>query len=67
MKDEYTSVEHIFLAFWTRQTENSKSCLKENGIEKNAVMKALVGIRGNTRVTGTNPEDTYDALKKIRH
>ena len=27
-------------------------------------MKALVGIRGNTRVTGTNPEDTYDALKK---
>ena len=64
MKDEYTSVEHIFLAFLDSPNRELKKLFEENGIEKNAVMKALVGIRGNTRVTGTNPEDTYDALKK---
>ena len=64
MKDEYTSVEHIFLAFLDSPNTELKKLFEENGIEKNAVMKALVGIRGNTRVTGTNPEDTYDALKK---
>ena len=64
MKDEYTSVEHIFLAFLDSPNRELKKLFEENGIEKNAVMKALVGIRGNTRVTGTNHEDTYDALKK---
>ena len=64
MKDEYTSVEHIFLALLSLPNAELKKLFEENGIEKNAVMKALVGIRGNTRVTGTNPEDTYDALKK---
>lgn len=64
MKDEYTSVEHIFLALLSSPNGELKQLFETNGIEKNAVMKALVGIRGNTRVTGTNPEDTYDALKK---
>ncbi len=64
MKDEYTSVEHIFLALLSNPNDQVKKIFTNNGITKDAVMKALVGIRGNTRVTGTNPEDTYDALKK---
>ena len=64
MKDEYTSVEHIFLALISSPNDELKKIFANSGITKDAVMKALVGIRGNTRVTGTNPEDTYDALKK---
>lgn len=64
MKDEYTSVEHIFLALLSSPNDELKKIFSDNRITKDAVMKALVGIRGNTRVTSTNPEDTYDALKK---
>ncbi len=61
MKDEYVSTEHIFLAL----TESSESSyLKQFGITKDAVLKALVDIRGSQRVTSQNPEDTYQALEK---
>ncbi len=61
MKDEYVSTEHILLAL----TESSDaSLLKQFGITKDAVLKTLVDIRGNQRVTSQNPEDTYQALEK---
>ncbi|MBE0686855.1 MAG: AAA family ATPase, partial [Anaerolineaceae bacterium] len=61
MKDDYVSTEHILLAL----TESSDtSLLKQFGITKDAVLKALVDIRGNQRVTSQNPEDTYQALEK---
>ncbi len=61
MKDEYVSTEHILLAL----TESSDaSFLREFGITKDAVLKALVDIRGSQRVTSQNPEDTYQALEK---
>ncbi len=61
MKDDYVSTEHILLAL----TESSDaSLLKQFGITKDAVLKALVEIRGNQRVTSQNPEDTYQALEK---
>ncbi len=61
MKDEYVSTEHILLAL----TESSEaSFLKQFGISKDAVLKALVEVRGNQRVTSQNPEDTYQALEK---
>lgn len=61
MKDEYVSTEHILLAL----TESSDaSFLKQFGITKDAVLKALVEVRGTQRVTSQNPEDTYQALQK---
>ncbi|MDX9849831.1 MAG: ATP-dependent chaperone ClpB [Anaerolineaceae bacterium] len=61
MKDEYVSTEHILLAL----TESSDaSFLRQFGITKDAVLKALVDIRGSQRVTSQNPEDTYQALEK---
>lgn len=61
MKDDYVSTEHILLAL----TESSEaSMLKQFGITKDAVLKALVDIRGNQRVTSQNPEDIYQALEK---
>ncbi len=64
MKDDFTSVEHIFLAILTKPNSEIKKIFDKNGIKKDAVLNALVEVRGNTRVTTQNPEDTYDALNK---
>ena len=64
MKDDYTSVEHIFLAIISKPSADVKSILNKYGIKKDGVLSALVNIRGNSRVTSQTPEDTYDALNK---
>ena len=64
MKDEYTSVEHIFLALISVANDNVKKLFNRHGVTKDKVLDALVDVRGNTRVTSSNPEDTYDALTK---
>mgnify|MGYP004530462569 FL=1 len=64
MKDEYVSVEHIMLAIFNNANNNIKDILRRFGITKNEFLKALSDVRGNTRVTSDNPEDTYDVLKK---
>ena len=64
MKDEYVSVEHIMLAIFEHQSSEIKELFRTYGITKNEFLKALSSVRGNTRVTTDNPEETYDALKK---
>ena len=64
MKDEYISVEHIFLALLDTANSRMKELFKSMSIEKNAFLKALALVRGNTKVTSDNPESTYDVLKK---
>ncbi len=64
MKDEYISVEHFLLALIDKPTENLSKLFKNQKITKDIILKELANIRGNTRVTNTNPEDTYDALSK---
>ena len=64
MKDEYVSVEHIMLAIFDHPNNNVKDLFRTYGITKNEFLKALSSVRGNTRVTTDNPEETYDALKK---
>ncbi len=64
MKDEYVSVEHIMLAIFDNPTNEIKEILKKYHLNKNDFLKALLSVRGNTRVTSDNPESTYDALKK---
>lgn len=64
MKDEYISVEHLFIGILEQPCPESKKIFESCGIKKDAFMKALAQIRGSSRVTGTNPEDTYDVLKK---
>ena len=63
MKDEYLSVEHLMLGIFEYPTDGIKRVFKENGMMKDAFMKALASVR-NFRVTNDNPEDTVDALKK---
>ena len=64
MKDEYVSVEHIMLAIFEHQSSEIKELFRTYGITKNEFLKALSSVRGNTRVTTDNPEETYDASKK---
>ncbi len=64
MKDEYVSVEHLFLSMLDHPNEAVKKLFGEMGVEKNAFLKALSEVRGATRVTSDSPESTYDALKK---
>ena len=64
MKDEYVSVEHIMLAIFDNANREIKEIFRAFNINKNEFLKALSQVRGNTRVTTDNPEETYDALKK---
>ncbi len=64
MKDEYVSVEHIMLSVFDHLTNGLKNVFRAVGLDKDAFLKALSGVRSNTRVTSDNPETTYDALKK---
>lgn len=64
MKDEYVSVEHIMLGLFETADRDLKDIFKTFGIKKDEFLRALMEVRGNQRVTGQNPEETYDVLKK---
>ncbi len=64
MKDEFVSVEHLFIALIEKAGSGVKGICKSFGIDKDKLLKALSDIRGSARVTSQNPEDTYDVLKK---
>lgn len=63
-KDEYVSVEHLYLAILDSNNQEVSRLMAKYGINKDEFMKALTMVRGNQRVTSQNPEDTYDALNK---
>ena len=64
MKDEFVSVEHLFLGL----LETAKGAVRElfrlYNIRYEDSLQALQSVRGNQRVTSDNPEGTYDALEK---
>ncbi|MDD6200963.1 MAG: Clp protease N-terminal domain-containing protein, partial [Firmicutes bacterium] len=64
MKDEYVSVEHLFLGLLEAAEGAVKTLFQTYNITKEACLKALQSVRGNQRVTTDNPEGTYDALEK---
>ena len=65
LKDEYVSTEHLLITCTeAKQTEVGK-ILREAGVTKDKILKALVDIRGNQRITDQNPEDKYQALTRF--
>ena len=64
MKDEYISVEHLFLALIKDADKDVSALLCQNNITEPAFLSALSAVRGAARVTSQSPEDTYDALAK---
>ncbi len=63
-KDEYLSVEHLLLAMFDADDDNTQRVLKAAGLSRDTVLQALTAIRGSQRVTDQNPENKYQALEK---
>ena len=64
MKDEFISVEHLFLALLDTAGREIGKIFSDYRITREGALQALTSVRGNQRVTSDNPEETYDALKK---
>ena len=64
MKDEFVSVEHLFLALLDRGDSTVHKLMQTYRIEREQCMQVLMTIRGSQRVTTDTPEQTYEALKK---
>src|SRR5262249_30453920 len=62
-KDDYVSVEHMLLPMIDDGGATGR-LLKEAGLTRDRLMRALQEVRGNQRVTSANPEATYEALER---
>ena len=65
MKDQYVSIEHIFLAISDEKSGEAAGILREKGITRESILKVLMDIRGSQRITDQNPEEKYQALDKF--
>ena len=63
-KDEYVSTEHLLLGIADQKYDPAGSLLNKQGATKDAILKALVAVRGTQRVTDQNPESKYQALER---
>ena len=64
MRVAYVSVEHLMLSLFDHANADLKKLFQKWNLKKADFMKALMAVRGNQQVTGQNPEETYDVLKK---
>lgn len=64
-KDEYVSVEHIYLALLKERNTPSAEIFRKHGINRENFLAALSKVRSNQRITSKNPEETYEALKRF--
>jgi len=65
LTDEYVSVEHVLLGILNEKEGSAKQILQSQGVTKDTILRILVEIRGNQRITDPNPEDKYQALKRF--
>jgi ATP-dependent Clp protease ATP-binding subunit ClpB len=64
LKDEYVSTEHLFLAMLKDAKSEASRILRRNGVDEDAVLRALAAVRGSQRVTDPEPEGKYQVLSK---
>ncbi len=64
-KDEYTSVEHIYIALLKERRTPSAAIFTRYGITLEKFLNALSKVRSNQRITSKNPEETYEALRRF--
>ncbi len=64
LQDQYVSTEHLLLAISGESDGAASAILRGEGVTRDAILKALVDIRGSQRVTDQTPEDKYQALEK---
>jgi ATP-dependent Clp protease ATP-binding subunit ClpB len=66
-KDEFVSTEHLLLCIAKERNDPAGQLLERAGATHDAILKALVSIRGTQRVTDQNPESKYQALERYAH
>jgi ATP-dependent Clp protease ATP-binding subunit ClpB len=64
LKDEYVSVEHVFLELIKDDKSPAGKVLHDFGLTKQGFLQALTSVRGHQRVQSANPEETYEALSR---
>jgi ATP-dependent Clp protease ATP-binding subunit ClpB len=65
LKDEYVSVEHLFLAALDTDSKSPLGAIcKTFNLSREKFLAALTVVRGNQRVQSANPEATYEALER---
>jgi ATP-dependent Clp protease ATP-binding subunit ClpB len=63
-KDEYVSTEHLLLAITHLKQDAAAKTLMQHGATYDAILKALISVRGSQKVTDQNPEAKYQALER---
>ncbi|RJX25919.1 MAG: AAA family ATPase, partial [Dethiobacter sp.] len=63
-RDDFIGVEHLLLSILETDKGEGTKQIKRSGLNRNALLQALQSIRGHQRVTGPDPEGTYEALTK---
>ncbi|HZQ19819.1 MAG TPA: ATP-dependent chaperone ClpB [Terriglobales bacterium] len=63
-KDEYVSTEHLLLAATQLKRDAAQEILARHGATHDAILKALIAVRGSQRITDQNPEAKYQALER---
>jgi ATP-dependent Clp protease ATP-binding subunit ClpB len=66
-KDEFVSTEHMLLALSEKRSDPAGQLLDRAGATHDAILKALVSVRGTQRITDQNPESKYQALERYAH
>ncbi len=64
LKDEYISTEHLLLSFLKEGSSEAYRILKENGVDEEKILQALMSIRGSQRITDPEPEGKYQVLER---
>ncbi|MBU0986137.1 MAG: ATP-dependent chaperone ClpB [Proteobacteria bacterium] len=65
MKDQYVSIEHIFLAIADEKGAEAGKILNRKGVSRESILKVLMDIRGTQRITDPHPEEKYQALDRF--
>lgn len=63
-EDDYLSIEHLILALFDNKHSIVLKFKKLRNFEKNKFLDIIKEIRGGNKVQSTNPEETYEVLKK---
>jgi len=64
LKDDYVSTEHLFIAIADEKEGEASKVLSSHGVTRDAILKAMISIRGSQRITDQMPEEKYQALAR---
>ncbi len=65
LKDDYVSAEHLLIAVTDVQDGDTPAALREHGVSREAVYRALMEVRGGHRVTDQRAESRYRSLERF--